>query len=205
MLWGGGRWTWTPSTDDPPGPTPGRPGALAAGERCSPAAPGCSPSRSRTPPALVDLTALGWPALDGAPPTGLSIAATCTIAELRRLPAEPGWAAQPCSASACTALLASFKIWNVATVGGNICLALPAGADDLAGRRAGREALVWTRPDGERPRLPVRRLRHRRRATTALRPARCCAPSTFRRRALAAPHRVPQDRPDRRSAGPARC
>jgi CO/xanthine dehydrogenase FAD-binding subunit len=28
----------------------------------------------------------------------------------------------------CNALLASFKIWNAATVGGNICLSLPAGA-----------------------------------------------------------------------------
>jgi CO/xanthine dehydrogenase FAD-binding subunit len=28
----------------------------------------------------------------------------------------------------CNALLASFKIWNAATVGGNICMSLPAGA-----------------------------------------------------------------------------
>jgi CO/xanthine dehydrogenase FAD-binding subunit len=30
--------------------------------------------------------------------------------------------------SCCDALLASFKIWNAATVGGNLCMSLPAGA-----------------------------------------------------------------------------
>ena len=68
---------------------------------------------------LLDLTAAGWPALTERD-DGLEIAATCTIAEL----AASGHAiVEKC----CHAFLASFKIWNVATVGGNLCAALPAG------------------------------------------------------------------------------
>ena len=68
---------------------------------------------------LLDLTTAGWPALTERA-DGLEIAATCTIAEI----AASGYEiAERC----CHAFLASFKIWNVATVGGNICAALPAG------------------------------------------------------------------------------
>jgi CO/xanthine dehydrogenase FAD-binding subunit len=68
---------------------------------------------------LLDLTACGWPALTRRA-DGLEIAATCTIAEL----AGAGYAiAERC----CHAFLSSFKIWNVATVGGNLCAGLPAG------------------------------------------------------------------------------
>ena len=68
---------------------------------------------------LLDLTAAGWPALTERP-DGLEIAATCTIAQLF----GTGHAlVEQC----CHAFLASFKIWNVATVGGNLCAALPAG------------------------------------------------------------------------------
>jgi CO/xanthine dehydrogenase FAD-binding subunit len=74
---------------------------------------------------LLDLHAFGWPALQ-AGPDGLEIAATCTLAELARLRA-PQWQAAPLIGQCCAALLGSFKVWNVATVGGNMCLALPAG------------------------------------------------------------------------------
>jgi len=74
---------------------------------------------------LLDLHAFGWPALQ-AGPDGLEIAATCTLAELARLRA-PQWPAAPLIGQCCAALLGSFKVWNVATVGGNMCLALPAG------------------------------------------------------------------------------
>ena len=75
---------------------------------------------------LIDLRSLDWPALK-APDTGLEIAATCTIAELERFKAAAGWKAAPLLRECCRALLASFKIWNAATVGGNICMSLPAG------------------------------------------------------------------------------
>ena len=68
---------------------------------------------------LLDLTTAGWPPLTtGA--DGLEIAATCTVAELAASGHE-------LAAKCCHAFLASFKIWNVATVGGNLCAALPAG------------------------------------------------------------------------------
>lgn len=74
---------------------------------------------------LLDLRAFGWPALQ-ARASGLEIAATCTLAELARLRA-PQWRATPLIGQCCAALLGSFKVWNAATVGGNLCLALPAG------------------------------------------------------------------------------
>jgi FAD binding domain in molybdopterin dehydrogenase len=74
---------------------------------------------------LLDLRAFGWPSLQ-ASAGGLEIAATCTLAELARLLA-PQWRASPLIGQCCNALLGSFKVWNSATVGGNLCLALPAG------------------------------------------------------------------------------
>ena len=49
---------------------------------------------------------------------GLTLAATCTIAQLDRLELPSGWNAAPLVGQCCRALLGSFKIWNVATVGG---------------------------------------------------------------------------------------
>jgi CO/xanthine dehydrogenase FAD-binding subunit len=76
---------------------------------------------------LIDLGHLGWPALE-ASPAGLEIGATCCIAELYNFEAGKEWIAAPLIRECCNALLASFKIWNAATVGGNICMSLPAGA-----------------------------------------------------------------------------
>jgi CO/xanthine dehydrogenase FAD-binding subunit len=75
---------------------------------------------------LIDLEGLGWPSIE-VTETHLSIAATCRIAELRALTGPPDWAALPLVAQCCDAFLSSFKIWNAATVGGNICMSLPAG------------------------------------------------------------------------------
>ncbi|QCK86117.1 FAD-binding molybdopterin dehydrogenase [Phreatobacter aquaticus] len=75
---------------------------------------------------LIDLTDLGWPALT-ITERGLEIAATCTIAELDAFQAPADWSAAPLIGQCCRSFLASFKIWNVATVGGNLCLGLPAG------------------------------------------------------------------------------
>jgi CO/xanthine dehydrogenase FAD-binding subunit len=100
---------------------------------------------------LVDLQTLAWPALtvttDDAGESSLEIAATCTIAELSRLEAAPGWAAHPLFFQCCTALYGSFKIWNVATVGGNLCTALPAGPMTTLAAALDAEVLVW-RADG---------------------------------------------------------
>jgi CO/xanthine dehydrogenase FAD-binding subunit len=76
---------------------------------------------------LIDLETLRWTSL-GPSPDGLEIAATCTIAELERFEAPAEWTAAPLLKLCCHALLMSFKIYNAATVGGNICMSLPAGA-----------------------------------------------------------------------------
>ena len=76
---------------------------------------------------LVDLELLRWPALR-ASGGGLEIAATCTIAELDRFEAPADWVAAPLMRLCCHSLLMSFKICNAATVGGNICMSLPAGS-----------------------------------------------------------------------------
>jgi len=75
---------------------------------------------------LIDLADLRWPALTIGE-TGLTIAATCTVAQLDALACPPEWQAAPLINQCCRAFLASFKIWKTATVGGNLCMSLPAG------------------------------------------------------------------------------
>src|SRR5437016_1965214 len=75
---------------------------------------------------LIDLTDLKWPAL-AIHASGLSIAATCTIAQLDALSCPPDWLAAPLIDRCCRSFLASFTIWKTATVGGNLCMSLPAG------------------------------------------------------------------------------
>jgi CO/xanthine dehydrogenase FAD-binding subunit len=75
---------------------------------------------------LIDLADLKWPALTVGAET-LTIAATCTVAQLDALPCPHEWVASPLINQCCRAFLASFKIWKTATVGGNLCMSLPAG------------------------------------------------------------------------------
>lgn len=96
---------------------------------------------------LLDLTAAGWPPLTSRP-EGLEIAATCTIAALA---AGGHDLAEKC----CHAFLASFKIWNVATVGGNLCAALPAGPMIALGAALDGECLLLG-PSGSSRTVPVR-------------------------------------------------
>jgi CO/xanthine dehydrogenase FAD-binding subunit len=75
---------------------------------------------------LVDLQGFSWePLVVGE--QGLRISPTCTIAELEALHAPAEWTAAPLIRQCCHSFLASFKVWNTATVGGNICMSLPAG------------------------------------------------------------------------------
>jgi len=105
---------------------------------------------------LVDLTGLGWaPIISN--PSSVLISGTCTFAELSRLPAAPGWTAHPLFWQCCTALLGSVTVWTAATVGGNICLALPAGPMTSLAAALDAEALIWTPAGGER-RVPVAEL-----------------------------------------------
>jgi CO/xanthine dehydrogenase FAD-binding subunit len=97
---------------------------------------------------LLDLVAAGWPPLT-VRDDGVEIAATCTIAELASGLGRYGIVLQ-----CCHAFLASFKIWNVATVGGNLCAALPAGPMiSLSVALDGTCVLVG--PDGSERRVPA--------------------------------------------------
>ena len=102
---------------------------------------------------LLDLTAFGWAPLTETA-GGLEIAATCTLAELARWRPGHDWPAAPLARQCVEALLGSFKVHNVATVGGNICLSLPAGPmTSLAASLDGVATLVA--PDGAVREVPV--------------------------------------------------
>ena len=103
---------------------------------------------------LLDLAAAGW-----APITvrddGLEIAATCTVATLASFGGAPGFPAfHGIARGCCRSFLASFKIWNVATVGGNLCAALPAGP--MISLTAALDGVcLLIAPDGSSRRVPV--------------------------------------------------
>lgn len=104
---------------------------------------------------FVDLTTLGWPDLEVSG-DGLRIGATCTIARLvawARVEAPEGWPAVAAIPDAANALLASFKIWSTATVGGNVARSFAAAAMVAVASGLDGVAEIWT-PDGER-RIPV--------------------------------------------------
>jgi CO/xanthine dehydrogenase FAD-binding subunit len=98
---------------------------------------------------LIDLAGFGWPPIE-ITSNGLEIAATCTIAELDATVLPRNWAAAPLFNQCCRAFLSSFKVWNTATVGGNICMSLPAGP--MISLTAALDGLcrIWTPDGGER-------------------------------------------------------
>ncbi len=102
---------------------------------------------------LIDLTAFDWPALT-VTEAGVEIAATCTVAELCALELPEQWPARALIGQCCDSLLASFKIWNRGTVGGNLCIGYPAGPMISLAAALDGIALVWT-PDGGEYRIPV--------------------------------------------------
>ena len=102
---------------------------------------------------LVDLEGLGWPALE-ASGAGLRVGATCTIAELEGFVAPADWMAAPLIPACCNALLGSFKVRNTATVGGNVCLSLPAAPMVALTVALEGVATLWT-PDGGERRVPM--------------------------------------------------
>jgi CO/xanthine dehydrogenase FAD-binding subunit len=98
---------------------------------------------------LIDLTGLGWPALE-VETSGLRIGATCTLATLAAAELPTGWHAAPLFRQCCRALLGSFKIWSAATVGGNLCMALPAGPMTALTTALDGVCTIWTPKAGER-------------------------------------------------------
>jgi len=100
---------------------------------------------------FVDLADFKWPALT-ASETTLTIAATCTVAQLDTFPSPPEWIASPLINQCCRAFLASFKIWKTATVGGNLATALPAGPMIALTTALDGVCTIW-RADGSEQRI----------------------------------------------------
>jgi CO/xanthine dehydrogenase FAD-binding subunit len=98
---------------------------------------------------LIDLTDLKWPDLT-IHEDGLSIAATCTVAQLDALACPPNWIAASLIGQCCRAFLASFKIWKTATVGGNLCMSLPAGPMISLTAALDGVCTIWQADGGER-------------------------------------------------------
>ncbi|UDF12766.1 FAD binding domain-containing protein [Antiquaquibacter oligotrophicus] len=96
---------------------------------------------------VLDLLGFGWDPVVRHDDGSLEIAATCTIATLRALPDSPLF---PLCADS---LLASWKIQHIATVGGNIATALPAGPMTSLAVALDAEVVIWS-ADGER-RMPA--------------------------------------------------
>ncbi|OLR92725.1 FAD binding domain-containing protein [Actinokineospora bangkokensis] len=99
-----------------------------------------------------DLTRAGWEPLtwDG---DALEVAATCTVAELSRFAGQRGGAVGQLVEQCCRAFLASFKVWNAATVGGNLCNALPAGP--MISLFSALDGSCLLLRDGQRRRVPA--------------------------------------------------
>ncbi|MBD5786952.1 FAD binding domain-containing protein [Cellulosimicrobium terreum] len=118
---------------------------------------------SQTLRRLLDVTTAGWPALT-VTDDGLEIAATCTVAELYGFDDSASaaavrgtWTALDLVRPCCDAFVASFKIWNTSTVGGNVCTSLPAGPMTSLTAALDGVAEVWG-PGGSRRTQPVAEL-----------------------------------------------
>jgi CO/xanthine dehydrogenase FAD-binding subunit len=104
---------------------------------------------------LVDLASLGWDDIEESD-AGVTVGALVTIERLvewaRR--SEGSWPAARLAPLAADALLASFKVWHMATVGGNICRAYAAAAMIALGSALDAVATV-VRADGSTYEIPV--------------------------------------------------
>lgn len=102
---------------------------------------------------LIDLETLAWPAL-AATADGLEIAATCKIAELYAFEPPKRWIGASLIRECCRSFLSSFKIWNEATIGGNIVMSLPAGPMISLTAALEAEYELWPR-EGPPRRVPA--------------------------------------------------
>ena len=117
---------------------------------------------------------------------GIELAATCTVAELYALPeklaeeATRDWPGLDLIRPCCDSFVASFKVWNMSTVGGNLCTSLPAGP--MISLCAGLDGTATVLgPDGSRRELPVADFITGD-GQTPWHPASCSAASACRRR-----------------------
>ncbi len=128
---GGGTWLYS---------EPQMSGRITPGQAADSGAPGIE--------TLIDLTSLKWESLQVSD-SGLDIAATCRIHELLEYQYPSKWFACELFENCAKALSASFKIFNEATVGGNICMSLPAGS--MISMAAALHAVYTIWPHGAEP------------------------------------------------------
>lgn len=105
---------------------------------------------------FVDISRMPWQPWERTV-EGLTVSSTCTIADFAALSDRtdiPEWTALPLFRQCCQALLASWKIWGVATVGGNVARSFAAGAVTSALATVDAVAVIWLPEGGER-RVPV--------------------------------------------------
>jgi CO/xanthine dehydrogenase FAD-binding subunit len=103
---------------------------------------------------VVDLMAMGWKPIERRRDGGLRLAATCTLEQLYRLPAELGGTAHPVFAQAVRAFLAGAKVWRTATVGGNLCFSAPASPIPALAAVLDASIKIWGQ-GGAKRRLPA--------------------------------------------------
>ena len=102
---------------------------------------------------LIDLETLRWPALKAQRPTVSRSPRPAPSPSSSNSRRRPNWTAAPLLKLCCHALLMSFKIYNAATVGGNICMSLPAGAMISLAWRRSKAATRCGRGTGSRAKL----------------------------------------------------
>lgn len=134
---------------------------------------------------LVDLTSLGWEDWEVLPDGDLRVAATCTIERLQQVPAGVVGPAHALVRSCADAFLMSFKVQAAATVGGNVAMALPAGAMISLLSALDATAVVWG-PGGPRREAVASLVRGVR--ETSLEPGEVLRAIDVPRRALAGRH-----------------
>lgn len=102
---------------------------------------------------LIDLFAAGWPAIE-AGRDGVTLAATCRIGELLQWRPPADCPVAPLVAACADAMIASSKVLDQASIGGNLCLALPIGSMIALCVALDGVCLVWT-PEGATRRIRV--------------------------------------------------
>lgn len=100
-----------------------------------------------------DLSNMGWASLE-ITEAGLEIGATCLGVELLEFDYPKEWTAGGLLGDSIRAFLSGFKVWGVATVGGNICTSLPAGPMTTMACALDAEYLLIS-PDGSTRSLPA--------------------------------------------------
>jgi CO/xanthine dehydrogenase FAD-binding subunit len=120
-----------------------------------------SPGPGQDPPRrLLDLGSTDWTPL-AVSAAGIELAAICTIAQLSDFPdSDAGrglaghWPGVELVRPCCESFVASFKVWTMSTVGGNLCTSLPAGpVISLCAALDGTATILG--PDGASRTLPV--------------------------------------------------